>query len=153
MGNDIEMLDELLHRISNSIRALEKQTRRYDDEVISTPPEAHLIEVIHNHPNANTSEIAAILGLTKGSISLRTARLCKKGLIEKYNQKGNKKEIYYRVTPLGQKVYDAHERFHAEQNRQIYNKFASFSPEEKKFICGFLRDYADYLEDSYLKKK
>jgi DNA-binding MarR family transcriptional regulator len=153
MGKEIELLDELLNRISNSINALEKQTRCYDGEITSTPPEAHLIEVIHNHPDANTSEIAAILGLTKGSISIRTAKLCKKGLIEKYNQEGNKKEIYYRVTPLGQRVYDGHEKYHTEQNRKIYNRFLSFSEKQRKFICDFLKEYADYLEDSYFPKK
>lgn len=153
MGREIEMLDELLNRISNSINTLEKQTRRYIDEVICTPSEAHLIEIIHNHPDANTSEMAAILGLTKGSISIRTAKLCRKGLIEKYKQEGNKKEVYYRLTPIGQRVYDGHEKFHADQNRAIYNKFLSFSGKEKEFILNFLRDYAIHLEESYLRKK
>jgi DNA-binding MarR family transcriptional regulator len=153
MGYDVELLDELLNRIGNSIGALEKQTRRYDKDIVSTPPEAHLIEAIHNHPEANTSDLAAILGLTKGSISIRTAKLSKKGYIEKYNQKGNKKEVYYRLTPLGKKLYDAHERFHEEQNRKIYKMFASFPESKRKFICDFLKDYADYLENSYLKNK
>ena len=103
MGREIEMLDELLNRISNSINTLEKQTRRYIDEVICTPSEAHLIEIIHNHPDANTSEMAAILGLTKGSISIRTAS-SRKGLIERL-QEGNKRGILSPY-PIGQRVHD-----------------------------------------------
>ena len=38
MGREIEMLDELLNRISNSINTLEKQTRRYIEEVYVPHP-------------------------------------------------------------------------------------------------------------------
>jgi DNA-binding MarR family transcriptional regulator len=152
MSRHIELLEELLHRISNSIRAMAKQTRNYAGKIQSSPQEAHLIEVIHNHPSANTTDIASILGLTKGSVSQRAATLCKKGLIEKFKQENNNKEIYYRLTPAGQQVHDAHMLFHARQNRQIYQKFESFTTEEKEFICDFLKDYAQYLEDSYFPK-
>lgn len=145
-------LDESLNRIINSNNSFLGRVRRFNEEVLATPAEAHLVESVHNHPDANANELARILGYTKSNLSLRTAKLCDKGLIQRYNKDGNRKEIYYRVTPRGQALYDAHARFHLDLNRPIYQKYLSFSADQKTFLCGFLKEYADYLE-YYLNDK
>jgi DNA-binding MarR family transcriptional regulator len=145
-------LDEHLNRILNSTNSFLGKTRRYSGMVAATPAEAHLVEAIHNHPEANTNELARILGFTKGNISLRTGKLVLKGLIEKYNKDDNRKEIFYRLTPKGQQLFDAHARFHADQHRAVYQKYLSFSESERSFLCNFLHEYADYLHAYYLRK-
>ena len=139
-------LDESLNRIINSNNSFLGRVRRFSEEVQATPAEAHLVESIHNHPDANANELARILGFTKSNLSLRTAKLCDKGLVERYNKDGNRKENYYRVTAKGRALYEAHARFHRELNRPIYQKYLSFSADQKTFLCGFLKEYADYLE-------
>jgi DNA-binding MarR family transcriptional regulator len=145
-------LDENLNRIINANNAFLGKIRDFNGQVAATPAEAHLVESIHNHPDANANELARILGFTKSNISLRTAKLVEKGLVERYNRDHNRKEIFYRVTAKGQQLYDAHARFHADMSRPIYQKFLSFSSEQKEFLCRFLNEYAEYLDNYYLKK-
>jgi DNA-binding MarR family transcriptional regulator len=149
---EVSDMDESFNRIINAANSFLGKVRHYGEGVAATPAEAHLVTAIHNHPEANTIRLARIMGFTKGNISLRTAKLCEKGLIEKYNKNHNKKEIFYRLTAKGRALFDAHARFHAEQNRRIYQKYLSFSQEEKGFLCGFLREYAAYLEDYYFRE-
>ena len=149
---EIEALDESLNRIINAANSFLGKVRHYSEDSAATPAEAHLVTVIHNHPEANAHQLARILGFTKGNVSLRTAKLCEKGLIERFNKGNNRKEIFYRLTPGGQALFDAHARFHAEQHREIYRKFQSFPQREKDFICGFLKEFADYLEDFYFRE-
>jgi DNA-binding MarR family transcriptional regulator len=151
-SDDLFELDEHLNRILNATNSFLGRVRHYDEQMAATPAEAHLVESIHNHPEANANELARILGFSKGNISLRTAKLCAKGLIEKYNKGNNKKEIFYRVTAKGQALYDAHARFHEDQNRAIYAKYLTFSRGEKAFLCSFLKEYADYLDNYYMRK-
>lgn len=145
-------LDENLNRIFNSTNSFLGKVRHYNHQVSATPAEAHLVETIHNHPQANANELARILGFTKGNISLRTTKLCEKGLLERYNNGTNRKEVFYRVTAKGQMLYDAHKQFHLDQNRPVYQKFIALSDAEKTFLCGFLKDYAEYLDHCYLNK-
>lgn len=145
-------MDESFNRIINASNSFLGKVRHYSEGVAATPAEAHLVTAIHNHPEANTIRLARIMGFTKGNISLRTAKLGEKGLIEKYNKHPNKKEIFYRLTAKGLALNEAHARFHAEQNRKVYEKYVSFPQRDKEFLCGFLREFANYLEDYYFRE-
>lgn len=145
-------MDEQFNRIINASNTFLARERHYGDGVSATPAEAHLVESIHHHPDANSNELAQLLGFTKGNLSVRAAKLCAKGLVEKYNRDGNRKEIHYRVTARGLHLYHAHARFHADQNRPVYQKYLSFSEQEKALLCGFLKEYADYLANYFMRR-
>jgi DNA-binding MarR family transcriptional regulator len=147
--NDLAVIDELMGRIMNEIHSHFGKQVNYSKDVLATPAEAHFVEAIQDHPDTNTNEIAEILGLTKANISLRAARLCKKGYIEKYNRPNNRKEIYYKLTPLGRTLYDAHTAYHFNRNRSVYQRFNALPEEEKKLIASFLLEYAKYMGDFY----
>ncbi len=150
MRSEFSEIDELMGRIINSTHAHFGKIVRYGADVAVTPSEAHFVEAICDHPGANTNDLAQILGLTKGNISLRAARLCEKGYIEKYNREDNRKEIHYRLTRRGQEIYDAHATYHFDRNRAIYHRFDSLSPEDKKLVLDFLKEYAAYMGDFYV---
>lgn len=153
MQSDFAVIDELIGRIVNEIHSRFGKIIHYSPDVAVTPAEAHFVEAIHDHPQANTNELAEILGLTKGNISLRAARLCKKGYIEKFNREDNKKEIHYRLKAKGSELYNAHASYHFGRNRAIYNRFDALSPAEKELICSFLFEYAKYMGDFYVDEK
>src|SRR5208283_4471744 len=98
-------LDENFNRIINSNNSFLGKVRRFSNGMAATPAEAHLVETIHHHPEANANELARILGFTRSNISLRTAKLCEKGLIERLSKGGNRKEVFYRVTAKGMLLY------------------------------------------------
>jgi DNA-binding MarR family transcriptional regulator len=146
---EVEVLDQSINRIILAGSSFLGKVRQYGPGAAATPAEAHLVEAIHNHPDANANQLAERLGFTKGNISLRTAKLCAKGLIEKYNRDHSRKEVFYRLTARGRALYEAHARFHEARNRSVYRKFRSFSQEQKEFLCMFLKEYAEHLESYY----
>ena len=148
---DIQTLDEQIDRISSITTIFMGRIRAYDNGLSATAYEAHLVEAISNHPDANTNELARLLGYTKGNISLRTNKLCQKGLIYKYNKSNNRKEIYYHLTEKGKQLYQAHQDFHEEQQRAIYREFVSYGSGERGLILHFLEGYASYMEQYYLR--
>lgn len=90
----------------------------------------HLIEVIGKHPDYNATQIAEVLGNTKGAVSQMTAKLEHKGLIERKKSPESEKELCFELTESGKKVFDGHERLHAELYERLGGILGEFSDED-----------------------
>ena len=91
-----------------------------------------MIEAIHNYPEVNANELARILGITNGAIAQMTNKLIKKGFVEPFRLKGNRKEVYYKLTSIGEVTYEGHEKYHVK-------------------IHGSLLKYLDELEEEKIE--
>ena len=150
MENFIKEMDEAMVQLCNYADVVDKKLRDYGSGDEITPREMHLIETINNHPKQNASSLAAKNGLLKGTFSKIVKNLEKKGLIEKYQNEPNRKEIFYRLTDSGLKAYEGHYRFHEEMSKKTYEYFSHYTDEEKKIIMEFINHYSNYLQE-YLK--
>jgi DNA-binding MarR family transcriptional regulator len=81
--------------------------------------EIHTIEAIGHKEGLNVTELAAVLEITKGTVSQLVSKLARKGLVLKKKGDRNDKEITLELTPRGRKAFDGHQRFH----REIYLDF------------------------------
>lgn len=102
--------------------------------------ECHVIDCIERNAMSNTTAIAKKLNITKGGISKITTKLIKKNLIEAYRLTNNQKEIYYRLKPLGRKVFELHEVLHKEAEEVLINFFSAYSQDELAFVSRILGD-------------
>lgn len=102
--------------------------------------ECHVIDCIERNEMFNTTAIAKKLNITKGGISKIAARLIKKNMIEAYRLTANQKEIYYRLKPLGRKVFELHETLHKEAEEVFKKSFSAYSQGELAFASRFLAD-------------
>lgn len=102
--------------------------------------ECHVIDCIERNEMLNTTAIAKKLNITKGGISKIAARLIKKNMIEAYRLTDNQKEIYYRLKPLGRKVFELHEALHMEAEEVFKKIFSMYSKSELAFAGRFLAD-------------
>ncbi|WP_378955079.1 MarR family transcriptional regulator [Pelosinus sp. sgz500959] len=102
--------------------------------------ECHVIDCIERNELFNTTAIAKKLTITKGGISKITTKLIKKNMIEAYRLTDNQKEIYYRLKPLGRKVFDFHETLHKEAEEFFKKIFSAYSQSELEFASRFLAD-------------
>ena len=69
----------------------------------------HVLKTICESENANVTFLAKIPRLTKGAISKMVRNLAGKRLIESYMRNGNRRSVYYRVTPADKEGYEKHE--------------------------------------------
>lgn len=107
--------------------------------------ECHVIDCIERNEMFNTTAIAQKLNITKGGISKITTRLIKKNMIEAYRLTNNQKEIYYRLKPLGRKVFEFHETLHKDAAEVFKNFFRAYSQDELEFASRFLADITEAI--------
>ncbi len=150
MNKFIKEMDEAMVQLCNYSDIVEKTHRDYGIGLNMSPREIHLLETIHNHPRKNASELAKQNGLLKGTFSKTAKHMEDMGLIEKYQDNINKKQIYYRLTETGMKAYEGHYKFHERMSEKTYEYFSHYSQSEQKIILEFIEHYSNYLQE-YLK--
>ncbi len=139
-------LDKIMEKMFGLYITMSKTPRDYGSGVQIYPADIHMIEAIGQKKDVNTTLLAEILGLTKGTVSKTTKRLEKKGFIKKFQYMDNKKEIYFKLTDLGERAYEGHNKFHQLKNIDIYDEFDNYSQQEKEFILKFVQRYSELLE-------
>ena len=110
--------------------------------------EIHCIDWIGLIDHANVTKIADAMDMTRGGVSKIVKRLLKKGYIESYREPENKKEIYFRLTEEGGRMYTQHRRSHERARREKERLLEAYSTEEKKTILRFLGEVRQQLAAS-----
>jgi len=114
--------------------------------------EVHCMEYIGKDPECNVTKLAESFYMTRGAISKMTRKLIAKGVIESYQKPDNKKEIYFRLTEQGQKVYKIHEELHKEFQERDKAVFEQVTQEQFDNMLGFVEKYKRHL-DGEIKKQ
>ncbi|GGF91606.1 MarR family transcriptional regulator [Paenibacillus albidus] len=138
-------LDRALVRMFEVYNTLNKMPREYSSGVVLYLSEIHMIEAIGLHPDCKLTEISNVLNITKGTASKLLSKLEAKGLVSKYQVEGNKKEVYFRLTELGQGAFEGHYKIHETRSADIDREFDNYSPEEQRIILKFIHKYTEEL--------
>jgi DNA-binding MarR family transcriptional regulator len=102
--------------------------------------ETHCIDWIGSLEYANVTKVAGEMDMTRGAISKICKKLLCRRLIESFQRPDNQKEIYFRLTESGSRVYDEHKKAHNEAIKQKMAVLAEYSDVEKMLILRFLND-------------
>ncbi|HVU10834.1 MAG TPA: winged helix DNA-binding protein [Phototrophicaceae bacterium] len=78
--------------------------------------------------------------IPKGSVSKTTRRLLAKKLITQEGLPNNRKEILFRLTPLGRELYEANRAFDAQMEQGFVQFMRRYSPGELAFVLRLLQD-------------
>jgi DNA-binding MarR family transcriptional regulator len=113
--------------------------------------EVYLLETIKAAEGANVGELARRLGMTSGAISQVTKKLLEKGLIEAYKKPGNRKEVFSRLTALGEQVCEGHQKHHAHMVRVLRKFMTRLNKKETQIVFDFLDAMSEGIEDVIAK--
>ena len=113
--------------------------------------EVHYIECIGRNVDSNVTKLAESLYMTRGAISKMTKKLIKKGVIDSYQKPDNKKEIYFRLTEEGQRIYKVHEKLHKEFQERDKVVFDQVTEKQFDSMLNFVEKYSKHL-DAEIKK-
>ncbi len=125
-------LSLILNRVSERhqlIKEIEEKKYRFMSE--NTFLEVHCIDFIGINPDSNVTRLSNAYRVTRGAISKTTKKLLEDGAIEKYQKPENKKEIYFKLTDIGRKIYVDHEKLHQTRIEQDRIFFQNLNEEEK----------------------
>ena len=149
MDNFVVQIDETIGLLCNLDRIIDSKYRDYGCGFELSAREIHTLEAIVNHPSLNATELTEMLGFQKGTFSKVASRLEQWGLIQRYQNEKNRKEIFFRCTELGERAYQGHYRFHEHTSSAAYQRFQHYTKEEQAVILRFLSDYIQYLKDYF----
>ena len=114
--------------------------------------EVHYIEYIGKNPDTNVTKMAESFYMTRGAISKMTKKLISRGIIESYQKLDNKKEVYFRLTEQGKKIFDIHEELHKEFQERDKIVFEQITKEQLDNMLCFVDRYSKHL-DGEMKKQ
>lgn len=106
--------------------------------------EVHLIACIGDHGPINVTTISEKTDLTKGSVTRITQKLLASDLIKKQQLHDNKKEVYFRLTAKGQKLYKIHDREHRAIEQRFMHLLDKYTPEQLTFARELLQDLLEW---------
>lgn len=152
MEGFIIKLDETMGKMFAIHEEMSKQPRDYGCGITLYPSDIHMIEAIGNYPNMNMTQISEVLGLTKGTVSKLIKKTEAKGFVRKYHYPNNRKEVFFKLTELGDKAFKGHYELHENKSSEVYRNFNGYTSDEKKFLLGFIKEYTNMLEQ-YIDKK
>ena len=99
-----------------------------------------VIDAIGRLEPVNGSTIATQFRIPKGTVSKVTRRLIAQSLVSTEFLPNNKKEILFRLTPLGRELADVHRAFDAQMERGINRFLQRYSPDELRLLLRILQD-------------
>lgn len=135
---------EILTKINKNHDVINEKIKRVlNDSGISesvdlTIHERRTIRYIGEHKISNATSVASGLGITRGGMSKICSRLISKKLVTASQMEGNKKEIFYRLTGVGNQIYDALMEYHRNTENKCREIIDSYSKEQQTLLLEFL---------------
>lgn len=128
----------------NKMQLLEK-SNEYDYDTY-TASEIFCIEYIGNHKDANGKRLADACYITRSGLSKLMKKMSKKGLVIPYQKPNNKKEVCYKLSVEGEKIYSLHEEMTRKFLMRDKVVFEKMSPEKISTVMEFFEQYDEHLE-------
>jgi len=111
-----------------------------------TPTEVHCIVMIDRLDSPNVTALAKALHMTLGGVSKLTRRLLRMKAIERYQREGNRKEVFFRLTPKGEEIKRQHEELHRRRLERDFAVYQAMTEAEKESLLTFVRRYNEHLD-------
>jgi DNA-binding MarR family transcriptional regulator len=106
----------------------------------STTTTLRVLDAIGRSEPVNGITISEQFRIPKGTVSKITRRLVAKNLINKESLPNNKKEILFRLTPLGRELFQVHRAFDEQMERGFMSFLQCYSDDELRVLVRVLHD-------------
>lgn len=146
----MQRMSGIQYRITNNDRA----ARRFGTPYRLYQSEIHMIEAIGPGEGLAAPELAKKLSITRGGVTQTAAKLIAKALIERYHREGNRKEVFYRLTEMGERAYHRHEAIHAAFRAALTSYLSELDAHDFEVVAelaalvdGFVPDFSKEKEE------
>ena len=113
--------------------------------------EIHTIAAIGDLEKPNVTKIANHMNVTRSAISKITKKLLEQKLIEAYKLDNNKQKIFFKLTELGQFLYDEHNKRHHLWLKRDDIFIKQFDKGTVKEVENFMYKFNEYLEQQIIE--
>lgn len=99
-----------------------------------------VIDAIGRLEPVNGATIASQFRIPKGTVSKVTRRLVARQLVSHESLPNNRKEILFRLTPLGRDLFEVHRAFDEQMERGFIQFLRRYNADELRLLVRVLRD-------------
>jgi DNA-binding MarR family transcriptional regulator len=133
MDNELQTLIDLFLKILHLYSIIGRKPKDYGTGDLLYFAEIHTITMVGKNKEINMTQLAELMGVTKGAISQTIRKLVTKKYIMKSNT-NNRKEINLRLSDKGQKVYNGQKSFQEEVFKFAETLYERARPEERELV-------------------
>ena len=141
----IKVIHEKFNQIIKLSEKLEKEPRTYGTDQLLARSEIHLIEVIADNESFSVTDLATLMGITKGAVSQTLKKLEKKGLTLKEEDPHNISRSIVKLTSKGKAAYYAHKHWHETMDGGFKSYYTNLEEEKIAFLLDFMTRVEDFL--------
>ncbi len=146
MADKINLMSGKFFRIMELVQKLDRKPRKFGTGSFLTHSEIHLIEIIGNNPCSSVSDIARILGITKGAVSQGLKKLELKKLSVKEPDPDNISRSVVSLTETGRTAFNEHKKWHETMDGGFIKYLQTLEDDKLDTIRSFMSRVEDFLE-------
>ena len=150
MKETLAVINTLVVEIFNDILTIEENALKEGTFQDISVTEIHTIEAIGMYEPKSMSEIAKILNITVGTLTVAIGNLVKKGYVERYRSDNDRRVVKIGLTKKGRLAYRVHDKFHSDM---IQSMIVGFSEEEERILTDSLQKLNAFLQEKYFLTK
>lgn len=133
MDSELQTLIDLFLKILHLYSVIGRKPKDYGTGDLLYVTEIHTITMVGKNKEINMTQLADMMGVTRGAISQTIRKLVNKKLILKSNTT-NRKEFSLRLSDKGNIVYKGQEAFQKELFTFAGTLYDSARPEERELV-------------------
>lgn len=149
--NPEDFLD-LFQRVVHKYNQFEGQKRYYGTDILITVSEIHTIDAIGNQGSINLTNLAAHMGITKGSASQMIYKLVDKELVVKQVAPNSDREIVISLSEKGKQAYQGHKEMHLNSNGKM-NSIVMDMPQDVLSLSKTYMERFEKVLDLFLEEE
>ena len=142
--DEYKSINNLMVHLFNDIWKLEENAVITEEFKDLTNNDMHIIEAVGLGEGNNMSTIARKLGITVGSLTTSMNSLVNKKYVVRERSEADRRIVYIRLTPKGEKAYRHHEAFHKKMVESVVEKL---SEEEVKALSKALDGLFEFFQE------
>jgi len=144
---------ELFIRVTNKYNSLEKIPSKHGSKHDLYHSERHILDSIGDKPGLNVTELAGVVGVTKGAISQVVKKLETKGLVQRYKKSTNDKEVFIELTQAGMNTHEARKNINMETVTPLIEELKRYPDDKVEFLVSMFHWLDSFMDDSGKRMK
>ena len=141
-------VNEILVKLFNEIMEIEQKVVITDEFKNISNNDMHIIEAIGKNQAKTMSNVAKVLRVTVGTLTIAINNLVKKGSVNRIRSEEDRRVVLISLTELGEKAFNHHQKFHEDM---IKATLAGLKEEEVPVLVKALTNLSTYFKECYHK--
>jgi DNA-binding MarR family transcriptional regulator len=146
MAEQKNALIESFFRLSMKLSNLMSHPSKFGTDNLLYASEIHTVEMIGKYPGITITELAEQQGISKSAFPKIIHKLIQKGMVYRYQEANNKKNILLKLTEKGLIAFQEHLEFHKTFDAHIMKKIDSLTLEEYLFLSNMLKELEQFVD-------